>query len=44
MRQQCLDQVYQLAKRDARVVFIGSDLTAGTLAKFKAEMPERFYM
>lgn len=44
MRQQCLNQVYELAKQDPRVVFIGSDLTAGTLAKFKQEMPERFYM
>jgi transketolase len=44
MRKTCLDMVYELAKRDPRVVFIGSDLGAGTLNQFKAEMPERFFM
>lgn len=44
MRQTALDQVYELAKRDKRVVFVGSDLGVGTLKKFKAEMPERFFM
>ena len=31
MRETCLDQVYRLAKTDPRIVFIGSDLGAGTL-------------
>ena len=44
MRETCLDQVYELAKTDPRVVFIGSDLGIGTLRKFKEEMPDRFYM
>jgi transketolase len=44
MRETCLDQVYELAKKDPRVVFIGSDLGVGTLRKYKEEMPERFYM
>lgn len=44
MRQTSLDQVYELAKKDPRVVFIGSDLGQGVLQKFKEEMPERFYM
>lgn len=44
MREACLEQVYQLAKRDPRVIFIGSDLGVGTLRKFKDEMPDRFYM
>ena len=44
MRETCLDQVYELAKRDPRVVFIGSDLGVGTLKKFKEEMPDRFFM
>ncbi|EME70547.1 putative transketolase C-terminal section [Paramagnetospirillum caucaseum] len=44
MRQTALDQVYELAKRDQRVVFVGSDLGVGTLKKFKAEMPDRFFM
>jgi len=44
VRRTCLDQVYELAKRDERVFFIGSDLGAGTLDEFKAEMPRRFFM
>jgi transketolase len=36
--------VYQLAKRDPRVVFIGSDLSPGLLQEMKDEMPERYYM
>lgn len=44
MRETCLEQVYQLAKTDPRIVFIGSDLGVGTLRKFKEEMPDRFYM
>ena len=31
MRKTCLNMVYELAKRDPRIVFIGSDLGAGTL-------------
>jgi transketolase len=44
MRETCLDQVYELAKKDPRIVFVGSDLGVGTLRKFKEEMPERFHM
>ena len=44
MRQTSLDMVYELARKDERVVFIGSDLGAGTLDKFRAEMPDRFFM
>lgn len=44
MRKTCLDEVYNLAKKDNRVVFVGSDLGAGVLSKFKEEMPERFFM
>lgn len=44
MRKTCLDQVYELAKKDERIFFIGSDLGAGTLKKFKDEMPDRFFM
>ena len=36
--------VYELAKKDKRVFFIGSDLGVGVLQKFKDEMPERFLM
>jgi transketolase len=44
MRQTCLNMVYELAKRDERAVFIGSDLSPGLLADMKKEMPERWYM
>jgi transketolase len=44
MRQSALNAVYELAKRDPRVLFIGSDLGAGVLDKMKAEMPDRFFM
>src|SRR5215472_17944192 len=44
MRKTSLDMVYELARQDKRVFFIGSDLGIGTLKQFKAEMPERFLM
>jgi transketolase len=44
MRKTCLDGVYQLAKKDPRVVFIGSDLGVGTLDQFKNEFGDRFFM
>ena len=44
MRKKSLDCIYELAKRDKRVVFIGSDLGVGTLDEFRREMPERFFM
>ena len=44
MRQTCLRVIHELARRDPRVVFIGSDLGEGTLAAFREEMPERFFM
>ena len=44
MRKTCLDVVYELAKQDERVVFVGSDLGAGTLDEFREEMPDRFFM
>jgi len=44
MRKRCLDEVYELAKKDKRIVFIGSDLGVGTLDQFKHELPDRFFM
>ena len=44
MRATCLNMVYDLAKRDKRVIFIGSDLSPGLLGEMKKEMPERWYM
>jgi transketolase len=44
VRKTCLDMVYELAKRDPRIVFVGSDLSPGLLKDMKAEFPDRFYM
>lgn len=44
MREESLVAVYELARADERVVFIGSDLGPGTLAQFKSEFPARFFM
>lgn len=44
MRQKCLDMVYELAQRDQRIFFIGSDLGYRTLQEFKENIPERFLM
>lgn len=44
MRKRCLDMVHVLAKRDERVVFVGSDLSPGLLGEMKAEFPSRYYM
>ena len=44
MRQTCLNMIYELAKDDERILFIGSDLGVGTLDQFREEMPNRFFM
>ena len=44
MRQTALNLIYELAKRDPRVVFIGSDLGPDTLKQLKAELPNQFLM
>jgi transketolase len=44
MRQKALSTVYKLAKQDPRIVFIGSDLGAGTLKEMKEELPQQFFM
>jgi transketolase len=44
MRKTSLDLVYQLAKTDTRIVFIGSDLGPGVLDDMKKNIPDRFFM
>jgi transketolase len=44
MRATCLNMVYELAKRDERPLFIGSDLSPGLLGEMRKDMPERWYM
>lgn len=44
MRDTCLNEIYELAKKDKRVVYIGSDLSPSTLSDFKRDFPDRFFM
>ena len=44
MRRSCLNYVYELARQDDRVVFVGSDLGSGVLEDMKIEFPERWFM
>src|SRR5712691_2234737 len=44
MRKRSLDMVHALARRDERVVFIGSDLSPNLLGDMKKEYPQRYYM
>lgn len=44
MRRTCINMVHSLASRDPRVLFLGSDLSAGVLDGMKVEMPDRFFM
>jgi transketolase len=44
MRQTALNLVYELARRDPRIVFIGSDLGPDTLKLLKAGLPNQFLM
>lgn len=44
MRKAALNQIFDLAKKDDRVLFIGSDLGSGTLDEFRKQIPARFFM
>lgn len=44
MRKTSLDMVHALAKRDSRVVYIGSDLGSGTLDAMRDQFPDRFFL
>jgi len=44
MRATCLNMIHELAKRDKRALFIGSDLSPGLLGDMRKEMPERWFM
>lgn len=44
MRKACLDRIHDLARRDERVVFVGSDLSPGLLDGMRREFPDRHYM
>src|SRR6267378_4210662 len=44
MRPACVNKVFDLAKRDPRVVYIGSDLSPDLTERMKTEMPGRAFM
>ncbi len=44
MRQTCLKTIFELAKKNKKIIFIGSDLGPGVLDNFKKKFPNRFFM
>ena len=40
MRKKCLDTIYELAKKNKKIVFIGSDLGPNVLDGFKKKIPD----
>jgi len=44
MRQTCVNMIFELAKRDPRVFYIGSDLSPDITARMARDLPERAFM
>jgi len=44
MRRVCLNKVHELARRDERVLYIGSDPAPGTLEDMEIEFPDRVFI
>ncbi len=44
MRAACIEMVHELARRDPRVIYLGSDLGTGIMEGMKKEIPDRFFM
>lgn len=44
MRKRGLEEIYKLAQKNDKVIFIGSDLGFKTLDDFKQELPKQFFM
>lgn len=44
MRKRCLNTIYELAKTNDKIVFIGSDLGYKTLEEYKEKLPNQFLM
>lgn len=44
MRNTCLNTIFEIAKKNKKIIFIGSDLGAGVLNDFKKKFPHRFFM
>ena len=43
MRQMCLNTVFELAKKNNKVIFIGSDLGPGVLDNFKKKISKKIF-
>ena len=44
MRNACQNQIFELAKKNSKVLFIGSDLGAGVQDLLKEKLPNQFMM
>ena len=44
MRQGALNKIHELARRNSKVIFVGSDLGEGTLKDLKNELPDQYFM
>ncbi len=44
MRPTCLASIFELAKRDKRICFIGSDIGYNLIDDYRRELPEQFYL
>lgn len=44
MRNTCMNMIYELAQKDPRVLFIGSDLSPGLLDDMRRELPNQYFM
>ena len=44
MRKKALESIFDVANKDKRVVFVGSDLGPAVLSNFKKKFPDRFFM
>ena len=44
MRKTCFETIHKIAKKDKKIIFIGSDLTPGIMGEFKKDLKERFIM
>jgi len=44
VRQGALNKIHELARKNSKVIFVGSDLGEGTLKDLKNELPDQYFM
>ena len=44
MRKKCTNQIYELAKKSSKVIYLGSDLTPNLIPKMIKKYPSRYFM